>query len=122
MKQDTLFSPVVLAVIIVFGNLAGCSGDQPDMTWPNVINKIRSKFPDVTHIQTEVLDSWLKGPEHETIVLVDAREKEEYQVSCIPGACHIPHNKNPLNDLKDIKPDRPYCGLLFRGLPFLHPR
>jgi len=88
------------------------------LTWTDVIRDIRNKYPDVNQLQTDELHSWLSDPKREPIFLIDARAKEEFQISHIPGAKNISYNKNLLKHFTDIKPDNPivvYCSIGYRS-------
>ncbi len=98
--------------------MPGCSQNREALTWPEVIRDIRNKYPDVNQLQTDELHSSLSGPKSETIILIDARTKEEFQISHIPGAKNMPYNKKSLKHLTDIKPDSPivvYCSVGYRS-------
>ncbi len=74
--------------------LAGCSGNQGPLAWPEVMENIRNEFPDVRHLSTDKLYSWLEGPKRKSIILIDAREEEEFRISHISGAVNIPYKKD----------------------------
>ncbi len=98
--------------------MSGCSHNQETLTWREVISDIRDKYPDVNQLRTDELDSWLTGSKNGSIILIDAREKEEFHVSHITGARNIPYDKDPLKHLTDIKPDSPivvYCSVGYRS-------
>ena len=99
--------------------MTGCSPDQETLTWVEVISDIRNRYPDVNHIQTAELQSWLISSSSKPVILIDARRKEEFNVSHIFGAKNIPYNsKDPLKHLVDIKPDNPivvYCSVGYRS-------
>jgi rhodanese-related sulfurtransferase len=62
---------------------------------------------------------WLSDIKRKSIFLIDARAKEEFQISHISGAKNIPYNaKELLNYLINIKPDNPivvYCSVGYRS-------
>ncbi len=96
----------------------GCSGNQGPLTWPDIIKEIRNEFPDVRHLSTDELHSWLEGPKRESIILVDAREEEEFMISHISGAVNIPYKEGPSDYLKDVKPESVivvYCSVGYRS-------
>ncbi len=98
--------------------MSGCSRNQETLTWTEVISDIRDKYPDVNQLRTDELYSWLTGSKNGSIILIDARGMEEFRVSHITGARNIPHDKDPLKHLTDIKPDSPivvYCSVGYRS-------
>ncbi len=99
--------------------MTGCSHNQETLTWTEVISDIRSKYQDVKQLQTTELQKLLTSPGNEPAILIDARSKEEFQVSHISGAENLPYNsKDLLKHLKDIKPDSPivvYCSVGYRS-------
>ncbi|MCP4268692.1 MAG: rhodanese-like domain-containing protein [Candidatus Brocadiaceae bacterium] len=118
MKHNNFFILILMSVVTGIATMPGCSQNQEALTWPDVIRNIRNKYPDVNQLQTDELHSSLSGPKSETIILIDARTKEEFQISHIPGAKNMPYNKNPLKHLTDIKPDSPivvYCSVGYRS-------
>ncbi len=108
-----------MLVVAGMGTKTGCSQNKETLTWAEVTRDIRNKFPDVKQLQTDELHSWLSGSISESIFLIDARAKEEFQISHISGARNIPYNsKDPLKYLTNIKPDYPvvvYCSVGFRS-------
>ena len=98
--------------------MSGCSRNQEALTWAEVIRDIRDKYPDVIQLRTDELYSWLTGPESESIILIDARAKEEFHVSNITGAINIPYDKDSLKHFTCINPDSPivvYCSVGYRS-------
>ncbi len=118
MKRKTLFILAGVVVLIGLGTLVGCQDNQQGITWQEVIKNIRNEFPDVRHTSTDELYSWLADSKGGSVILVDAREKEEFQVSHIPGARHIPYNENSLNSLMNLNQDSlivVYCSVGYRS-------
>ncbi|MHC4268515.1 MAG: rhodanese-like domain-containing protein [Planctomycetota bacterium] len=118
MKKNNLFILIAMSVIAEIVTMSGCSHDQEALTWPDVIRDIRNEFPDVKQLQTDELHSWLSNPKSKSIFLIDARAKEEFQISHISGAKNIPYNKKPFKNFTDIKPERPivvYCSVGYRS-------
>ena len=116
-KIFVIFS--LILTITGLGIMTGWSHNHATLTWIEVINDIRNRYPDVKQLQTAELQSWLTSPDSEPIILVDARRKEEFSVSHISGAKNIPHNsKDPLKYLINIKPENPivvYCSVGYRS-------
>ncbi len=98
--------------------MTGCSHNQETLTWVEVISDIRNKYTSVKQLQTAELQSWLTSPNNELVILIDARRKEEFNVSHITGAKNIPYKKDPRKLFKDTKPDSPivvYCSVGYRS-------
>ncbi len=98
--------------------MTGCSHNQEALTWDEVISDIRNRYPDVKQLQTAELQSWLTRNNSESLILIDARRKEEFSVSHISGAKNLPYKKNPGKLLTYIKPDKPivvYCSVGYRS-------
>ncbi len=55
------------------------------LAWPIVKGWVRSSFPAVEQISTTALASRME--QGEPLLLIDARQLEEYEVSHLPGAC-----------------------------------
>ncbi len=108
-----------MLVVAGMGTMTGCLQNHEALTWKEVTIDIRNKFPDVKQLQTAELQSWLTSPNSEHVILIDARHKEEFNVSYISGAKNIPYNsKDPLTYLTNIKPDSPivvYCSVGYRS-------
>lgn len=119
MKKKRFFIFTVILAVAGMGTMTGCSHNHEALTWPEVIRDIRNKYPDVKQLQTDELHSWLSGPKKKSIFLIDARAKEEFQISHISGAKNIPYNsKYPLKYLTDIVPENPivvYCSVGYRS-------
>jgi rhodanese-related sulfurtransferase len=60
-----------------------------NLAWMVVKRLIQQKFPTVERISTGQLASWLAS-DLPPPVLIDARKPEEYAVSHLPGAHHLP--------------------------------
>jgi len=56
---------------------------------------IANKFPNVKNISTEQLDSKLDKLQGTSLIIIDAREKEEYLVSRIPSAKYLHFKTEP---------------------------
>ncbi len=119
MKKKRSFIITVMLAVTGMGIISGCSYNQEELTWSEVMRDIRNKYPDIKQLQTDELRSWLSGPNKKSIFLIDARAKEEFRISHISGAKNIPHrNKDPLKYLKNIKPDNlivVYCSVGYRS-------
>ena len=69
-------------LVFVFSSTV-CAGD---LTWQSVEAKIAAKFPSAKVITVKALNARLKNKE--SVVLIDVREKKEFQVSHLPDAVH----------------------------------
>ena len=114
-----LFIFTVMSTIAGLEIMTGCSHNQETLTWTEVISDIRNKYPDVKQLQTAELQKLSKSPDSKPVILIDARRKEEFQVSHISGAKNIPYkSKDLLKYLIDIKPDSHivvYCSVGYRS-------
>ncbi len=118
MRKKRFFILIAMLVVTGLGTMSGCSHNQETLTWTKVISDIRDKYPDINQLRTDVLYSWLTDPKIESIILIDARAKEEFHVSHITGAMNIPYDKESLKHFTCIKPDSPivvYCSVGYRS-------
>lgn len=117
--KKNLFFLFTVTLFVAGMGINGCSQNQETLTLIDVISEIRTKFPDVKQLRTDELHSWLSSSKRESLLLIDARAKEEFQVSHISGAENIPYKcKNPLEYLTNIRPDTPivvYCSVGYRS-------
>ena len=70
----------ILATVAAWSSGAATDGER----WDRALAEIRGAFPDVPHLTTKQLAD--KRIRDEPILLLDAREAEEFQVSHIDGA------------------------------------
>lgn len=89
--------------------------------WLTTLKMIRAKFPGVEQLSTDSLQTWLdesgQAPS-ERPVLLDVREKEEYEVSHLKDAVLVASKKEALDALEGVPPDRPvvlYCSVGYRS-------
>ena len=107
-----------MSVLTAIATMTGCSQNQETLAWAEVLRDIRNKYPEVKQLQTDELYSWITVPGGGSVILIDARKKEEFQVSHISGARHIPYNRDPSKYLANIKQDDPivvYCSVGYRS-------
>ncbi|MYA77907.1 MAG: rhodanese-like domain-containing protein [Gemmatimonadetes bacterium] len=99
--------------------------------WSTTLKMIRVKFPGVAQLSTDSLQTWLdesgqaqtgQAPtEQEQVerpLLLDVREKEEYEVSHLKDAVLAVSEKEALKALEGVPPDRPvvlYCSVGYRS-------
>jgi rhodanese-related sulfurtransferase len=86
--------------------------------WATMKWLIRLQFPDVRRVTTEQLAAWLDDPERLSPLLLDVRAEDEYAVSHLPGAIHVPPDAE-IDDLPTaVTEDRPivaYCSVGYRS-------
>lgn len=58
--------------------------------------EVRARFPDVAEISTGELAAWLADGARPAPLLFDARTREEFDVSHLPGAEFLPHDAEAL--------------------------
>ena len=106
------------------------------MFWSTTLKMIRAKFPEVTQLSTDNLQTWLDvpaqapsgrpqterpqtgRPQPERPLLLDVREKEEYEVSHLQDAVLATSEKEALQALEGVPLDRPvvlYCSVGYRS-------
>ena len=96
------------------------------MFWSTTLKMIRAKFPEVTQLSTDNLQTWLDvpaqapsgRPQTERPLLLDVREKEEYEVSHLQDAVLATSEKEALQALEGVPLDRPvvlYCSVGYRS-------
>ena len=94
--------------------------------WSTTLKMIRAKFPGVAQLSTDSLQTWLDEPgqaqtgqeQVERPLLLDVREKEEYEVSHLKDAVLAVSEQEALKALEGIPPDRPvvlYCSVGYRS-------
>jgi rhodanese-related sulfurtransferase len=95
-----------------------CYSQKPEVTGrclnpkfeKTVIKYLSFSVPSLT--VSELKDS------KEKFILMDAREKDEYKVSHIPGAIHVGYDKFDLNNYMELDKDKPivvYCSIGYRS-------
>ncbi|MXY47810.1 MAG: rhodanese-like domain-containing protein [Gemmatimonadetes bacterium] len=99
--------------------------------WSTTLKMIRAKFPGVSQLSTDSLQTWLEEPGQAQMgrpLLLDVREKEEYEVSHLKEAVLAASEKEAIEVLEGVPPDRPvvlYCSVGYRSsemADFLHKR
>lgn len=115
MVTNKVFAYVVLFLKLAF--LTSCNSLPDKLDWAAVDYLITSDFPDVPHLTTIELAELLSNAP-ETIILLDAREAEEFSVSHLPGAHHVAAKKNDAALLAAAAPDAivvVYCSVGYRS-------
>ncbi|MCK6474921.1 MAG: rhodanese-like domain-containing protein [Planctomycetes bacterium] len=110
---------VILAVVLAAA--AGAAGGFAFRHTPpggdglaQVQAEVRARFPDVAHISTGELAAWLADGSRTTPLLLDARTREEFDVSHLPGAVFLPHDAGELS-ASDGRPVVVYCSVGYRS-------
>jgi len=97
--------------------LVGCQRNT-NGNWDIIIKDLRSKFPTVKHISTEQLQAWMNSQDGARPVLIDRRERAEYDVSHLQGAFHANDMEEALKIIEKAGKDRPiviYCSVGYRS-------
>jgi len=105
-------------IFIVSGlSLIGCQRNMSG-NWDRIIRELHSTFPTVKHISTEELQRWMTANDTARPVLIDRREREEYDVSHLYGAFHANDKEEAVKIIEREGKDRPiviYCSVGFRS-------
>ncbi len=87
--------------------------------WSTTLRMIRARFPAVAQVPTDSLQSWLdRSPKQEDLILLDARESEEYAVSHLRGALPVASKEEALKVLRGAPANRRivvYCSVGYRS-------
>ncbi len=109
--------PPLLFFIISGLLLAGCQRST-NGNWEMLKKDIRSTFPTVKHISTEELQKWMSAKGDAKPLLIDRREREEYDVSHLPGAFPASDVEEARKIIEKEGKDRPvvvYCSVGYRS-------
>jgi rhodanese-related sulfurtransferase len=82
------------------------------------ISVVRARFPDVQHLSPSSVERWLRDSARTPPQLVDARSKEEFDVSHLTGALRIGPESTTSAVLNMLDPNRSvlvYCSAGYRG-------
>ena len=124
-RLDLYQSQTVLTLALRLAICAGVAasaqeeGEDRTMSWSLTLKAIRARFPTVAQISPDTLQSWLdKSPQRENLLLLDAREPEEYAVSHLQGAQPAPSKDEALKALQGVPADQRivlYCSVGYRS-------
>lgn len=78
--------------------------DQRGSAW--AVSVIRDRFPDIQQISSEALQERLREPKPP--VILDVRDAEEYALSHLPGAVHLPEKSVTEAELRALDPAAEY--------------
>ena len=125
----TAFKPI--AVHSVPAIAAQEETEDKTVFWWTTLKMIRAKFPGVVQLSTDSLQTWLDESGHaqsghalteqsqsERPLLLDVREKEEYDVSHLKEAVLAASEKEALEVLEGVPSDQPvvlYCSVGYRS-------
>ncbi|AFZ43405.1 Rhodanese domain protein [Halothece sp. PCC 7418] len=84
------------------------------IAWLLLKSKIRRDFPTVKQLQTKTLAHWLEQNES-NLQLIDTRNEEEFLVSHLPQAQHIPDVETAKAKLNPQKTIIAYCSVGYRS-------
>lgn len=84
----------ILAAVAAWASAAAAKGER----WDRTLAEIREAFPDAPHLTTQQLAE--KRSRGEPVLLLDAREAEEFQVSHIDGAVRAATVRAALNAIQ----------------------
>ena len=117
--QTVLTLALRLAICAGVAASAQEEGEDSTMSWSLMLKAIRARFPTVSQISPDTLQSWLdKSPQRENLLLFDAREPEEYAVSHLQGAQPAPSKDEALKALQGVSSNRRivlYCSVGYRS-------
>lgn len=98
---------------------SGCkTGLYTDGHWPQLINNIESKYPNVNTISTRELEQWLTDPQRQAPILLDIRSRSEYDVSHLKNAYYaetIQLAQQALGSRPKTDPIVVYCSVGYRS-------
>lgn len=98
--------------------LPGVSGCGQEQSWQLVNRMIASDFPNVRHISTDSLASWLADTARSAPFLLDVRKPEEYAISHLSGAVRIDPESADFSSLDSVDHAAPivvYCSVGYRS-------
>lgn len=108
----------MIAMSVIALLMGGLDISQEKLEWTLVKKGIRIRFPSVTQLSTERLSLWSSLPDTTQPVLLDAREREEYEVSHLRGAWLASSEKKAVAALKKVGKNHPvvvYCSVGYRS-------
>ena len=114
------FIPVAALPVVTVPAIAAQEDTEDNtMFWSTTLKMIRAKFPGVVQLSTDSLQTWLdESAMAERPLLLDVREKEEYEVSHLKGAVPALTEKEALQALEGVPQETPvvlYCSVGYRS-------
>lgn len=110
-----------MAALSVTAIAAQVETEDNTVFWSTTLKMIRAKFPGVAQLSTDSLQTWLEEPGQapsDRPLLLDVRAKEEYEVSHLKDAVLAASEKEALEALEGVPPDRTvvlYCSVGYRS-------
>ena len=104
---------IMLLFIAIGPVLSGCSQDAGLSA---VEKLVRAQYPNVDHISTEQLAARMGSDT--SLVIIDTRTREEYDVSHLPGAIWVDPDATTFPELKDSAENKSivaYCSVGYRS-------
>lgn len=89
--------------------------------WPDTLAWIRKSFPGVRQLPCADLAAWLADSAKTPPQLLDVRDADEFEVSHLPGARHLPMESDPESGLACVARDQlivVYCASGYRSSRF----
>ena len=121
-RINHLLLPTVIALILLSSSpWAAAQGESAEssMFWSTTLKMVRARFPEVVQVSTDTLASWLDDAgKSKRPVLLDVREREEYQVSHLEDAVPALSKEQALKALEGSSRDQPvvlYCSVGYRS-------
>lgn len=100
----------ILLPLLLFA--AACT---PDARLEQVVRAVEREFPDVHHMPMDSAAAWIEAGEP---LLFDVREADEFAVSHLRGARHLPPGTSDLSPLDSLGHGAPilvYCAVGYRA-------
>ncbi len=111
LKHTVFWLTMALSIIAV----VSCEGGS-EPQWSDLLQQIRSRYPEVRQLSTEKLAADLQEPQGKVPILIDSRSEEEYAVSHLQGA----KRAESVAEVESSTPDRDafivvYCSVGYRS-------
>jgi len=111
MRQTILF------LLIILG-LSNCYSQKPNVEGRCLDPKFEKKIINSLNFSIETLTVSQLKESKDGYLLMDAREKEEFETSHIPGAIHVGYDHFEIEKYQDLDKDKPilvYCSIGYRS-------
>ncbi|MEW6599467.1 MAG: rhodanese-like domain-containing protein [Nitrospirota bacterium] len=114
-RADVFQSVLVFLMSCIL--LAGCQRSA-NANWDRLIKDIRLTFPTVKQVSTDELQNWMTAQDEARPLLIDRRERAEYEVSHLQGALPANDAEEALKIIEREGKNRPvvvYCSVGYRS-------